>query len=66
MGKYLTTQEVAIRLGFTPQWVRKLCEAGRLKAEKLSRDWLIDPKSVEQYEHINRGTNGEKHNSNDG
>jgi DNA (cytosine-5)-methyltransferase 1 len=55
MVNRLTVNEVARRLNKTPRWIRELCQTGQLKADKLGRDWLIDPKSVEQYEH---GQNG--------
>ena len=43
----LTTTQAAEVLGVTPVRVRQLIEAGRLKAVKVGRDWLIDPPDLE-------------------
>jgi len=45
--KIITTTEAARRLGVTPNRVRALIEAKRLKAFKYGREWLIDPKDLE-------------------
>ena len=45
--KIITTTEAAKRLGVTPNRVRALIEAKRLKAFKYGREWLIDPKDLE-------------------
>lgn len=34
--------EMAFHMGCSPEWVRRLCRAGRLNARRLGRrDWLI-------------------------
>ena len=43
----ISTAEAARRLGVTPNRVRALIDAKRLKAMKLGREWLIDPKDLE-------------------
>ena len=45
--KIITTTEAARRLGVTPNRVRALIEAKRLKAFKYGREWLIDPKDLD-------------------
>ena len=45
--KIITTTEAAKRLGVTPNRVRALIDAKRLKAFKYGREWLIDPKDLE-------------------
>jgi len=45
--KIISTTEAAKRLGVTPDRVRKMIEAKRLKATKLGSVWLIDPKDLE-------------------
>jgi excisionase family DNA binding protein len=45
--KLLTTLEAAAALGVTPQRVRVLIATGRLKAQKVGRDWLIAPPALE-------------------
>ena len=39
--------EAARRLGLTANRVRALIEAKRLKAIKVGREWLIDPKDLD-------------------
>jgi excisionase family DNA binding protein len=41
MGKLVTTQEAAERLGVTRPRVHALIQAGRLPAEKMGRDYFI-------------------------
>ena len=48
--KTLSTTEVAQRLGVTRERVRQLCDEGRLKAEKMGRDWRILPRAVDEYQ----------------
>jgi excisionase family DNA binding protein len=45
--KIITTTEAAKRLGVTPDRVRKMIEAKRLKATKLGNVWVINPKDLE-------------------
>jgi len=45
--KIITTTEAAKRLGVTPDRVRKMIDAKRLKATKLGNVWVIDPKDLE-------------------
>jgi excisionase family DNA binding protein len=45
--RIISTAEAAKRLGVTPDRVRKMIEAKRLKAMKVGREWLIDPKDLE-------------------
>lgn len=45
--KIIGTTEAAKRLGVNPSRVRALIDSGRLKAIKVGREWLIDPKDLE-------------------
>jgi excisionase family DNA binding protein len=45
--KIIGTREAANRLNVTPDRVRKMIDAKRLKAIKVGREWLIDPKHLE-------------------
>jgi excisionase family DNA binding protein len=45
--KIISTTEAAKRLGVTTNRVRAMIEAKRLKAMKVGREWLIDPKDLE-------------------
>jgi excisionase family DNA binding protein len=45
--KIISTAEAARRLGVTANRVRKMILAKRLKAIKIGREWLIDPKDLE-------------------
>jgi len=38
----MTTAEAADRLGLTVRAVQKMIEAGRLRARKIGRDYLIE------------------------
>lgn len=46
---YMTVNEVAELAGLEPRWIRRLCQQGRLKAEKRGRDWDIDRESAEAW-----------------
>jgi excisionase family DNA binding protein len=41
MDEFLSTTEVAERLGLTLRAVQKMIEAGRLEAHKVGRDYII-------------------------
>ncbi len=45
---YLTSAEAALALGFSHDYVRKLILQGKLKAEKLGRNWIINKKNIEK------------------
>jgi excisionase family DNA binding protein len=45
--KYLGTTSAARTLGVSTGRVRQLILAGRLKAEKVGREWLILPRSLD-------------------
>lgn len=45
--RIISTAEAAKRLGVTPDRVRKMIIAKRLKAIKIGREWLIDPKDLD-------------------
>lgn len=45
----LTSAEVARRLDFTVQHVRRLVREGRLKGQKFGRDWMIPETSVDAF-----------------
>lgn len=44
----LTVAQAAERKGVTSRRIRALCESGRLPAQKVGRDWLIDPRALER------------------
>lgn len=45
--KIISTAEAAKRLGVTQSRVQKMIAAKRLKAIKVGREWLIDPKDLD-------------------
>jgi excisionase family DNA binding protein len=51
----LTTKEVADRLGVTVRRVQALIQAGRLPAQKVGRDFLIQEKDIRLVEERNPG-----------
>lgn len=44
----ISVEEAAIRLGVSPVRVRELIYAGRIDAQKLGRQWLVDEESLAQ------------------
>lgn len=50
-GNYLTTREAGAILGVTHDHVRKLIRTGKVKAEKLGHNWIIQEKDLQ---HIGR------------
>lgn len=47
-SNYVTSAEAAESLGFTQDHVRKLINRGRIKAEKLGRNWIIEKKNLDK------------------
>ena len=45
--KMIGTTEAAKRLGVSSNRVRALIDSGRLKAQKIGREYAIDPKDLE-------------------
>jgi excisionase family DNA binding protein len=45
----ITISEAARRFGLSPQYLRDIARSGRLKAQKIGRDWLTTPADVEAY-----------------
>lgn len=45
----ITTEQAAARLGITPRRVRALITAGRLKAKKIGRDYVIDTRQLDKF-----------------
>ncbi|MFG2021100.1 helix-turn-helix domain-containing protein [Actinomadura geliboluensis] len=44
----MTVTEVAGLMGASPEYVRRLCRRGRLRARRPGREWLIDPESLKE------------------
>lgn len=49
MEDWITTTEAAQLSGYDPEHVRRLARAGKIKARKWGRDWMIDGKSLLEY-----------------
>ena len=47
--RLLSLPEAATLLGVKPSTLRAQIRFGRLRAEKLSRDWYLTPDEVERY-----------------
>lgn len=45
-----TVNQAAERLGIDPSLVRVYCREGRIRAEKLGRDWLISDAALKTFE----------------
>lgn len=53
----VSSEEAAIRLHITAQRVRELLRAGLLDGKQIARgQWLIDNRSIAEYEQLNSGT----------
>lgn len=47
--KYLTTKMIAEKMGFTPDYIRRLCGNGKIKAIRLGHDWMISDQDFEDW-----------------
>lgn len=45
----LTTSQAAAHLGITRSLVIRLCQQGRIKAQKFGPVWMIDEKELSKY-----------------
>lgn len=52
---YLTTEDAALLLGMTPEWVRRQCKAKNLVGTKLGRGYRIDPVDLKAFMRKYRG-----------
>jgi excisionase family DNA binding protein len=50
----ITLKVAAERVGTTPDNLRQAIARGSLKAMKVGRDWLVDPKEIDRYGAENR------------
>ena len=55
---YLTTFEVAQKIGVTPDHIRRLIMQGKIKAEKLGNNWLVKPASIKNITRQRKPKNG--------
>jgi excisionase family DNA binding protein len=46
MVKLITTAMAAKILGFTPDYIRRLCLKGKIKAIKHGHDWILQEKDL--------------------
>jgi hypothetical protein len=44
--KWCTVALIALRYGYTQDWVRKECQRGNLVAKKFGNAWMIDADSA--------------------
>lgn len=47
--KFLTSAMAGAHLGYSPDYIRRLCSTGKLKAEKVGNNWLINEKAVKNF-----------------
>lgn len=52
MPKLLNPEDAAEDLGLSPQWVRKLLNAGKIEGQKLGKNWVITEASLEAYKEL--------------
>jgi predicted site-specific integrase-resolvase len=53
--KLLSVTEIAARLGIDPSLVRVYCREGRIKGEKMGRDWFASEAALARFEKTRRG-----------
>ena len=58
MIKYITASDAAESLGFTSTHIRRLINAGIIKAEKVGNQWLMEPKALSKIERKRSKSNG--------
>lgn len=59
IGDWLTTKEVAARLGVSDRRVRQLIAEGKLPAQKISdRQWLVKASALDKFERKRTLTTG--------
>lgn len=39
--EWLTTKQAAELIGYNAEYIRKLAQSGKIQAQKLGRDWVI-------------------------
>ena len=47
----ITTEQAAESLGVSTRRVLQFITTGRLRARKIGRDWLIDPRNLDKLRH---------------
>jgi len=55
ISEYMTTDEAAKVLGYSPEYVRRMLRKGKLPSEKMGRLWLIPRDAVEEYKEAVKG-----------
>jgi excisionase family DNA binding protein len=55
LTEYVTTDEAAEALGYSPEHVRRMLRNGKLKADKIGGAWLVLRRSVRDYQEAVRG-----------
>jgi DNA (cytosine-5)-methyltransferase 1 len=53
--EYVTTEEAAEILGYSPKYIRRMLRNGKLPAEKVGRLWLIHRDTVREYQEAVKG-----------
>jgi modification methylase len=49
---FITTDEAAAQLRYTPQHVRRLIRDGKLRGQKVGRDWVVEEGSVQRHQAV--------------
>lgn len=47
--KLLTLAQMAEETGYEQSWLRRQCEQGKLRAQKLGKTWLVTPSAVARF-----------------
>jgi excisionase family DNA binding protein len=54
-SKLLSTTQAAAALGIPRRTVQQLCDTGKIRAEKIGRDWLIKESALNKFTPRKRG-----------
>jgi len=64
LDSYFRVPEAAAFLGVHPETIKRLCQRGRIPAEKVHNAWLIDKGRLEEfaaaYDNARRGKGNER------
>lgn len=61
MSTHLSIEDAAVMLGISPQHTRSLCRKKALQAERIGNTWIVDSKSVTNYQIKTQHTIAEDH-----
>lgn len=52
MNKLITSAQAAKQLGFSADYIRHLILEGKIKAEKIGRNWVLYPSAIKNIKRV--------------